>query len=118
MLDYLRGQCARLLTAEGRGDVSVFRQAQRHIREAQVLPFRLGGERVNKIYNDRSGDDPICYTIEYHRHGNLSQLGTARDANAEFWVLRGDRVIGVVMASTAPHYGDMPKLTPSWTLTA
>lgn len=118
MIDYLLGLLVRLFFAEGREDIHVFQQARRHIREAEALPFHLGGERVSKIYNDRSGDEPICYSIEYHPHGDLTPLGTARRANAEFWVLRGDRVIGVVMTSTTPRFGDMPGLTPAWALAA
>lgn len=118
MMDYPAGMVGRLRTTEGRGDVKVFRQAQRHIREAQALPHHLGGERVNKIYNDRSGDDPIPYTIAYHRSGDLSELGAARGAHAEFWVLRGDRVVGIVMASGPTRHGDVPTLMPVWAQTA
>lgn len=118
MTSYLIGLLVRMFSAEGRADVKVFRQAQRHIREAEALPYHLGGERANKIYNDRSGDEPIPYTILYRRQCELSDQGRACGAHTEFWVQRGERLIGIVMLSGHPHFGDTPTLTPAWALTA
>lgn len=118
MIDYFLGWFVRLFTAEGRDDIKVFGQARRHIREAEALPYNLGGERVHKIYNDRSGDEPIPYTITYRRQHERSARGQARGAHTEFWVLRDERVVGIVMLSGHPHFGDLPTLTPAWALTA
>lgn len=118
MIDYLIGLLVRLFSVEGRDDVKVFKQAHRHIREAQALPYHLGGERVTKIFNDRSGDEPIYYEIAYRRQHELSNQGRARGAFTEFWVMRGERLVGIVMLSGHPRYGHTPTLTPAWALTA